>query len=87
MEKTGIRKLSPEKQAVIRGIIIRMKEQNYPAKDKTFQLPGKKVLKKASSIEYIAEDVTESPINRPKKPKRAVFRQKKASYGKDTGNH
>jgi hypothetical protein len=48
------------------------------AKDKTFRLPDKKALKKASSsIEYIAADVTESPINRPKKPKRAVFRQEK----------
>ena len=33
MEKTDIRKLSPEKQAVIRGIIIRMKEQKYSAKE------------------------------------------------------
>jgi transposase len=33
MEQTDIRRLSPEKQAVIRGIIIRMKEQKYPAKE------------------------------------------------------
>jgi predicted DNA-binding protein YlxM (UPF0122 family) len=37
-------------------------------KDKTFRLPDKKVLKRnGSSIEYIVVDVTESPINRPKK--------------------
>jgi hypothetical protein len=36
-------------------------------KDKTFRLPDKKALnRKASSIEYIVVDVTESPINRPK---------------------
>jgi transposase len=33
MEKTDIRRLSPEKQAVLRGIIIRMKEQKDPAKE------------------------------------------------------
>jgi hypothetical protein len=41
------------------------------AKDKTFKLPGKRVLREgASSIEYIVVDVTESPINRPKKTKK-----------------
>ena len=37
--------------------------ENTLAEDKTFKLPGKKVLKKASDdIEYIIVDVTESPI-------------------------
>jgi hypothetical protein len=41
--------------------------------------PGKKVLKrKSESIQYIVVDVTESPINRPKKPKRVLFREKTA---------
>ncbi|MDR2602662.1 MAG: transposase family protein [Spirochaetaceae bacterium] len=41
-------------------------------KDKTFRLPDKKVLKRGeSSIEYIVVDVTESPINRPKKTKKS----------------
>jgi hypothetical protein len=36
--------------------------------DGTFALPEKRVLKrKSASIEYIVVDVTESPINRPKK--------------------
>ena len=49
------------------------------AKDKTFRLPGKKVLKKASSsIEYIVVDVTESPINRPKKTKRSGIPARKS---------
>ena len=40
--------------------------------DKTFKLPGKKILKKkASDIEYIVVDVTESPIERPKKTKKS----------------
>jgi nicotinic acid phosphoribosyltransferase len=44
-------------------------------KDKTFRLPDKKALKKnISAIEYIAADVTESPINSPKQPERLVFR-------------
>ena len=42
--------------------------ENTLAKDKTFKLPDKKVLKKASdSIEYMVVDVTESPVHRPKK--------------------
>ena len=44
-------------------------------KDKTFRLSDKKILKKAlSSIEYIVADVTESPINRPKKTKKSGIR-------------
>ncbi|GHV10323.1 transposase [Spirochaetia bacterium] len=49
------------------------------AKDKTFRLPDKKVLKKESpSIEYIVVDVTESPINRPKKTKKSGIRARKS---------
>ncbi|MHB9292450.1 hypothetical protein Holit_01547 [Hollandina sp. SP2] len=49
-------------------------------KDKTFRLPDKKVLRrKASSIEYLVVDGTESPITGPKKPKSGVFRQEKAA--------
>ena len=41
-------------------------------KDGTFALPGKRMLKrKSNTIEYIVVDVTESPINRPK---RVLFR-------------
>ena len=47
-------------------------------KDGTFALPGKKVLKrKSTSIEYIVVDVTESPINRPKKNQKEYYSGKK----------
>lgn len=48
-------------------------------KSKGFQLPGKKVLKEASdAIEYIVVDVTESPIERPKKGQRKYYSGKKS---------
>jgi hypothetical protein len=44
----------------------------------TFALPEKKVLKrKSSSIQYIVVDVTESPINRPKKNQEEYYSGKK----------
>ena len=47
-------------------------------KDGTFALPGKKALKrKSASIEYIVVDVTESPINRPKKNQKEYYSGKK----------
>jgi len=47
-------------------------------KDGTFTLPGKKVLKRKSAlIEYIVVDVTESPINRPKKNQKDYYSGKK----------
>ncbi|MDR0742989.1 MAG: transposase family protein [Tannerella sp.] len=55
------------------------------AKDGTFSLPGKKVLKRTSaSIQYIVVDVTESPINRPQKGQRAYYSEKKRH---DPGHH
>ena len=54
--------------------------ENTLRKDKTFQLPGKRVLKEASgSIEYIVVDVTESPINRPKKGQKEYYSGKKSA--------
>jgi predicted DNA-binding protein YlxM (UPF0122 family) len=50
------------------------------SKDKTFLLPEKKVLKKeTASIEYIVVDVTESPINRPKKTKKSGIQARKSA--------
>ena len=47
-------------------------------KDGAFALPGKRVLKrKSASIEYIVVDVTESPINRPKKNQKEYYSGKK----------
>jgi hypothetical protein len=56
------------------------------AKDKTFHLPEKKVLKrKTPSIEYIVVDVTESPINRPQKTKKCgIQARKSAIYSNST---
>jgi hypothetical protein len=49
------------------------------SKDKTFKLPGKRVLKKPEgTIEYIVVDVTESPIQRPKKNKKSIIRGKRS---------
>jgi hypothetical protein len=46
--------------------------------DGTFALPGKKKLKrKSDSIQYVVVDVTESPINRPKKDQKAYYSGKK----------
>jgi hypothetical protein len=49
-------------------------------KDGSFALPGKKVLKrKTESIQYIVVDVTESPINRPKRGQKAYYSGKKSA--------
>jgi len=53
--------------------------ENTLKQEGTFKLPGKKVLKKASgAIEYVVIDVTESPINRPKKTKKSIIRAKRS---------
>ena len=54
--------------------------ENTLTKDKTFKLPGKRVLKESSdTIEYIVVDVTESPIQRPKKAQKEYYSGKKNS--------
>ena len=54
--------------------------ENTLAQEKTFKLPDKKVLKKASgSIEYIVVDVTESPVQRPKKGQKEYYSGKKST--------
>jgi predicted DNA-binding protein YlxM (UPF0122 family) len=54
--------------------------ENTLAKDKAFKLPDKKVLKETSdSIEYIIVDVTESPIQRPKKGQKEYYSGKKSA--------
>jgi hypothetical protein len=54
-------------------------------KDGKFSLPGRKALLK-SDVEYevVLIDATETPIERPKKTKILLFRQKEATYAKDT---
>jgi hypothetical protein len=49
-------------------------------KDGAFALPGKKALnRKSDSNQYIVVDVTESPINRPKKGQKAYYSGKKSA--------
>jgi hypothetical protein len=60
--------------------------ENILIKDGTFHLHGKKVLRDGGSdIEYAVVDVTESPIERPKKTKKVLFGQEKAAYNKESG--
>jgi hypothetical protein len=48
--------------------------------DGTFALPGKKKLKrKSEAIQYIVVDVTESPINRPKRGQKEYYSGKKSA--------
>jgi len=52
--------------------------ENTLDKDGTFKLPGKKVLEDAANgIEYVVVDVTESPIQRPKKGQKEWYSGKK----------
>jgi hypothetical protein len=58
--------------------------ENVLIQAKTFHLPGKKaLLSKENAGRKIAVDVTESPIERPKKTKKLVFRQEKEAHDKD----
>jgi hypothetical protein len=52
--------------------------ENTLKKDGAFKPPGKKALKEAAgTIGYAVVDVTESPVNRPKKTKNPVIRAKR----------
>jgi hypothetical protein len=54
------------------------------ARDGTFRLPGKKALvSKENAGRTFVVDVTESPIERPKKAEKVLFRQEEAAYDKD----
>jgi len=53
--------------------------ENTLIKDGTFHLPGKKVLRDGGcDIEYVVVDVTESPVERPKKNKKSIIRARKS---------
>ena len=62
--------------------------ENTLKKDGAFGLPGKKALKEApATLEYAVIDVTESPVQRPKKKaKRVLFGKKEAAYHKNPSN-
>lgn len=52
-----------------------------------FSLPGKKALLEDDDIEIVLVDVTESPVERPKKTKTVVFRKKEKTHHKNTNYH
>jgi hypothetical protein len=54
--------------------------ENTLGKDKTFKLPDKRVLKETyDTIQYMIVDVTESPIQRPKKGQKEYYSGKKSA--------
>lgn len=54
-------------------------------KDGTFSLPGrKKLLQSDMEYEVILLDATESPVERPQKTKKILFRKEKAAYIENT---
>jgi len=63
------------------------KIENVLMKSGEFRLPGKKALKSSDTIiEVVLIDATEQPIERPKKTKAILQRQKETSYPKSTIN-
>ena len=53
-----------------------------------FSLPSKRALYDTDNeIEFVIIDATESPINRPKKTKRPLLRQKETTYVKSTNSN
>ncbi|GHT28142.1 hypothetical protein FACS18942_08310 [Planctomycetales bacterium] len=58
--------------------------ENVLIQNETFHLPSKKaLLSKENAGRKLAVDVTESPIERPKKTEKMVFGQEKAAHSKD----
>jgi hypothetical protein len=54
------------------------------AADGTFALSGKKALgRKSASIKHVVADVTESPVNRPKKDQKEYYSGKKTAHAED----
>ena len=61
------------------------KVENAPVSSGKFNLPGKKALQPSDTVfEVVLVDASEQPIERPKKPKSALQRQKEATYPKST---
>jgi hypothetical protein len=57
--------------------------ENVLIKCGKFNLPGKKALLEDKKVEVVLLDVTESPIERPKKTKRLLFWQKEKTHNKN----
>jgi len=58
--------------------------ENVLIKEGTFSLPGKKKLLEDDRIEIVLVDVTECPVERPKKTKKMVLWKKEKTYIKST---
>lgn len=58
------------------------------AEEGTFDLPGKKKLeRKPAVVRYVVVDVTESPVNRPKKNRKEYYSGKKTAHAEDAGHY
>lgn len=63
------------------------KVENALVSSGKFRLPGKKALQTSNTVfEVVLVDVSEQPVERPKKSKTALQRQKEASHPKSAGN-
>lgn len=63
------------------------KVEDALVRSKKFRLPGKKALQTSDTVfEVVLVDVSEQPVERPKKPKTALQRQKEAPHPEGTGN-
>ena len=63
------------------------KVEDALVRSKKFRLPGKKALQASDTVfEVLLVDVSEQPVERPKKPKTALQRQKETTYSKSAGD-
>ena len=63
------------------------KVEDALVRSKKFRLPGKKALQASDTVfEVVLVDVSEQPVEHPKKPKMALQRQKEASHPKSAGD-
>lgn len=73
-------------KSTVCNTIIRV--ENVLIQDEQFHLSAKKALISKKNVgRTMAVDVTESPIERPKKNKKLVFREKKAAYDKNANRY
>ena len=63
------------------------KVEDALVRSKKFRLPGKKALQASDTVfEVVLVDVSEQPVERPKKPKMALQWQKEAPHSKSAGD-
>ena len=56
------------------------------SKSKIFRLPGRKATASLTSDDIVLIDVTETPIERPKKTKKLLLREKETTYTKNAAS-